>query len=53
MCMDALPACMSVYHICAWCLRKPEGGIELAGINSCDLLCGCLALNPDPLDVLL
>ena len=53
MCIEDLPDSISVYQIFAWCLMKPEGGIELAGINSCDLLCGCLALNPDPLDVLL
>jgi hypothetical protein len=41
-------ACMSVYHICAWCPGKPEEGVRFSGTgvtDSCELACGCWKLN--------
>ena len=31
MCMGALPACMPVYHVCAWCPQRPEKSIRFSG----------------------
>lgn len=28
MCTAILPVCMSVYHVCAWCPRRPEEGMD-------------------------
>lgn len=39
--MHALPACMSVYHMYDWCLRRAEEGILSSGtgvIGSCEPL---------------
>lgn len=51
MCMNALLACVYVYHVHAWCLRKskeairsPEPGI----MQVCELPCGCRELDPLP-----
>ena len=33
MCRGVLPACMSVYHMCAWCLWRSEEGKSL-GLES-------------------
>jgi hypothetical protein len=30
-CMDVLPACISVHHLYAWCPQKPEEGIIFPG----------------------
>ena len=38
MCLCALPACMYVYHVCAWCLWRPEEGIRSPGTGVTD---GC------------
>jgi hypothetical protein len=32
LCVDVLPGSISVYHMCAWCLQRPEralGSMEL------------------------
>lgn len=49
--MNALLACVYVYHVHAWCLRKskeairsPEPGI----MQVCELPCGCWELDPLP-----
>lgn len=31
--MGILKACMSVFHVSAWCMQKPEKGMESAGIG--------------------
>lgn len=39
-----LPTCMSVRHVCAWCLSRPEVGIESSGTGvrgSCEPPWGC------------
>lgn len=28
MCVDILPACMSVHYRCTWCLQRPDEGIN-------------------------
>ena len=33
MCLCALPACMYVYHVCAWCLWRPEEHIWSSKLN--------------------
>jgi len=41
--MCVLPACMSIHHVCAWCLWKPEG-VTHSGTrvtNGRALPCGC------------
>lgn len=42
-CMDVLTACMFVYHVCTWCWKRPEEGVEsprTEATNSCEFLCG-------------
>ena len=51
--MGVLFACLSMYHVCAWCLWWPEEGIGSPGTgvtDSCELPCGCWELNPGPLE---
>lgn len=36
--IDILPAYMSVYYMCAWCLWRPEEGVGASGIGVKD---GC------------
>ena len=36
MCMGVLPACMYMYHMCAWYLRRPEEGVRVPGIGVTD-----------------
>jgi hypothetical protein len=46
--MGVLPACMSVYHVHAWCPQWLEEGIGSPGTRITDdfeLLCGCWELN--------
>ena len=31
--MDVLPACLSVYHLCAWCPQRPEEDIGSLGFE--------------------
>lgn len=47
MCMDVLPECMSVHHMCA---VSPEArhGFQILwnwSYTSCELSCGCYELN--------
>lgn len=28
---ECLPACINVYHVCAWCLQRPEEVVEPLG----------------------
>lgn len=47
-----LPACMYVYPIHAWCLRRSEDGVRspaLEFIHDHELPCGCWNLNLGPL----
>ena len=40
--VSVLPACISVQHVHAWCLQRPEEGVgsPRSGVNdSCKLLC--------------
>lgn len=51
-CMDALTACMSVYHVCSWCPQKPVEDIrslESGVTNNCKLPHGCLESKLGPL----
>ena len=44
MCMNVLLACLSVYHMHAWSLQKPEEGIRTPGTgvtDGCETPCGC------------
>ena len=36
-----LLAGMSVYHVCAWCLWRPEEGVGTKVTDSCKQACGC------------
>jgi hypothetical protein len=36
MCLSVLPACASVHHFHAWCLQRPEEGVESSGIGVTD-----------------
>lgn len=35
MCVDVLPAFMSLYHTPAWCPQRPEEDLKLQMIRSC------------------
>lgn len=55
--MDVLPVCLSVYlsmhYLHAWCLQRPADTIkfpDIGVISVCELLHGCLELDPDPLE---
>lgn len=51
MCVRVLPACMYVYHLCAWCPQMPQGGIKAPGTgvtDGCELPHGSWESNPDP-----
>ena len=53
LCLDVLPACMSVYNIHVWCPRRPVEGDRYPGTgaaDSCELSCGCWELNLGPLE---
>lgn len=45
--MDALPACISTYHVCAWSLWRNSHWIPHGSgfIDSCELPCGSWELN--------
>lgn len=46
--MTVLPACISVYHMHAWCPQRSEEGIRSPGTgvpDNCELPCGCWDLN--------
>lgn len=50
--MAVLCACMSVYHMHAWCLQRPEEGVESgtgAVTDDCEPPRGCWGLNLDSL----
>lgn len=47
--MGALPACVSVPHICAWYFSWPEEGIRSPGSGVADSCSGCWELNLGPL----
>lgn len=36
MCKNSLATCMFVQHMCAWCLQRPEKGIEFPEIGVID-----------------
>ena len=45
--------CMSVLHICAWSLWRPEDSLRSSGTEvtgNCEMPCGCWDLNPGPLE---
>lgn len=49
MCVNALPACMYVHHMLAWCLRKSEEafkGPRTGVTNACEPWYGCWELSP-------
>lgn len=49
--MNVLPANMSVYHGCVWCLFRSEESIASHGTvitESCETLCGYWEKNPAP-----
>lgn len=51
--MNILPACMSVYHMHAWCWQRPEEdiGSPWTGVTGrCELPCGFWVLNLGPLE---
>lgn len=51
--MDILSACVSVCHLCAWHLQRPDKGIRSPGsgiTDGCDWLCGCWELKLSPLE---
>jgi hypothetical protein len=52
MCMNILPACMSVHHLCTWCLRRWEEHQSLGTgvMGPCEPPSGFWELNPDPLN---
>ena len=48
-----LPACMHVYHMYAWCLKMPEGGIRSSGtgvMDGSEPPCWCWESNLGPLE---
>lgn len=52
MCMGALTACMSVYHVCAWCPQKPVEDIrslESGVTDNCKFPHECLESKLGPL----
>lgn len=52
MCMGIFPTCMCVYHVCTWCLWRPEKGVRSPGTwvtGGWELPCGGWELNPGPL----
>jgi hypothetical protein len=52
MCVGALPACMFVYHLCAWCLGRQEKGTrshKTGDTDSCELPHGCWDPSQGPL----
>lgn len=52
MCISILPACMSAWHMHSECLQKLEDirSPETGARESCEPLCGCLELDPGPLE---
>ena len=52
-CMGVLLACMSVHHMCAWCVCKLEEGVRVPVSRITDdwgLPGRWWELNPDPLE---
>lgn len=45
MCMNALPTCVSIYHVSAWCPRGPERSARSGLTDSCESPCGCSESN--------
>ena len=53
MCVDILPACMSVHRVLPGALRRPEEGVGSPGTgitDGCEPPCGCWESNPGPLE---
>jgi hypothetical protein len=53
MCVDVLPACMSMYHLQWLELMEARRELESPGsevIDGCEPLCGCWESNLDPLE---
>ena len=53
MCMNVLPAYMSVHSMCAWGRQEPEKGVGSLGSRvtaGCELSCGCWESNLGPLE---
>lgn len=47
------PTYMSEPHVCVWCLRKPDEGLEVLELDffyGCEASCGCWDSNPGPLE---
>ena len=52
-CMCVLAVCMYAYHFHVSCPWRPEEGTRFYSIgleNGCKSPCGCLELNPEPLE---
>lgn len=52
MCINVLPSCVYVQHVCAWCPRRSEEGVGYPRpglMDNCEPPCRCWKLNPDPL----
>lgn len=49
-CVGALSACMSVYHLHAWCPWRSEEGVRVpgTGVADCEPPCRCWELNSSP-----
>lgn len=48
MCISVFPLFKSVYHLCAWCLQRPEEGFRPPGTAVTDIYkppCGCWESN--------
>lgn len=48
LCMNAMPTCVHVYHVHAWCLWKSEEGLRAIGTGASD---GCgppMVLGTEP-----
>jgi hypothetical protein len=46
--MDVLPACMSLYHMCAFCSQKPEEDIRFPKIGVIDVNYYVILLTSKP-----
>ena len=48
--MSILPACMSVHHVCAWCLWRSEDDVGSSGAGDtsvCEVPCECRDSNQE------
>ena len=52
MCVDILPSCISMHHVCSLFPKRPEESVMSLGAGvtyGCELPCRCWKLNPGPL----